>query len=60
MLKLAARANIASLTAFRVTAEYHSLDDICDIGALVSRDFVIHADIAPAMPMVAKNLAKRL
>ena len=58
MLKPAARANIAGITAFRVMAEHHLLDDICDIGALIGRDFVFHADIAPAIPMVAKNLAK--
>ena len=58
MLKSAARADVTCVSPFRVTAKHHSLDDICDIGALIGRDFVFHAEIAPKIPMIAEDLTE--
>ena len=58
MLKSAAGANISGISAFRVTAEHHSLDDICNVGTLIGRNFFLHAKIAPAIPMIAEDLAE--
>ena len=56
--KTAARADVTRVSSFGVTAEHHSLDHICDIGALVGRDFVFHAEIAPAKPMITEDLTE--
>jgi len=58
MFKPAAWADITRVSSFGVAAEHHSLDDICDIGTLIDRDFVFHAEIAPAKPMITEDLTE--
>jgi hypothetical protein len=56
--RLGTPADVARVSSFRVTAEHHIPDDIWDIGTLVDRDFVFHAEIAPAKPMITEDLTK--
>ena len=57
--KYAAQVEVMSVSPFGVTEEHHPLDDICDIGVLIGRDFVFHAEIAPAKPMITEDLTDR-
>ncbi|MBA4383923.1 MAG: hypothetical protein C0410_04250 [Anaerolinea sp.] len=56
--KPAARADVMCASSFGVTAEHHMLDYICEIGTLVGWDFVFHAEIAPAKPMITEDLTE--
>jgi hypothetical protein len=56
--KSAAWANVTRVSPFGVTAEHHTLDDICDIGTLVGRDFVFHAEITPAKLIITEDLTE--
>jgi hypothetical protein len=46
------------VSSFGVTAEYHTLDNICDICTLIDKDLVFHAEIAPAKLMITKDLTE--
>lgn len=58
MFKPAARADVTRVSPFGIAAEHHSLDDICDICTLIGWDFVFHAKIAPAKPMITEDLTE--
>ena len=58
MLILAAGAYPAGVTALRIAAEHHALNDVSDISLLIEGDFVGQAEVAVALPMVEEYLAK--
>ena len=58
MLILAAGTDPTGITALRITAEHHTLDDVPDVSLLIEGDFVGQAEVAIALPMVEKYLAK--
>ena len=58
MLILAAGTDPTGTTALRITAEHHTLDDVPDVSLLIEGDFVGQAEVAIALPMVEKYLAK--
>ena len=58
MLILAAGAYPAGVTALRIAAEQHALNDVSDKSLLIEGDFVGQAEVAVALPMVEEYLAK--
>jgi len=54
----AAWADITRCILLGFTAEHHTLDDLCDIDSLIDRDFIFHAEIAPAKPMITEDLTE--
>ena len=56
--KSAAWADVRRVSSFGVMVKHHTLDDICDIFMLLDRDFVFHAEIAPAKPMITEDLTE--
>ena len=55
-LRVAGRADVAGVSAFRIAVQHEPLDDWGDVCALVIRDFCLHAKIAPAFPVIAEDL----
>jgi hypothetical protein len=58
MLILAAGAYPAGVTALRIAAEQHALNDVSDISLLIEGDLVGQAEVAVTVPMVEEYLAK--
>jgi len=58
MLILAAGTDPAGVTALRIAAEHHALNDVSDISLLIEGDLVGQAEVAVALPVVEKYLAK--
>ncbi len=54
-LVLTARANIASVATVRVATEHQSLDDLANVTALVSGEFVFEAQVARAVQVVEEE-----
>src|SRR5713226_9123967 len=50
--------DVPGVTGFRATAKHHALDRLTHVRSLVSGNFVIEAQVAPPIPMVAKYLPK--
>jgi hypothetical protein len=57
-LALTARANIASVATVRVATEQQALDDLANVSALVGRNFLFQAPVAPAVPMIEEDLTE--
>ena len=58
MLILAAGTYPTCRAALRIAAEHHALNDVSDISLLIEGDLVGQAEVAAALPMVEKYLAK--
>ena len=58
MLILAAGAYPAGVTALRIAAEHHALNDVSDISLLIEGDLIGQAEVAVALPMVEEYLSK--
>jgi len=58
MLILAAGAYPAGVTALRIAAEHHALNDVSDISLLIEGDFVGQSEVAVALPVVEEYLSK--
>jgi hypothetical protein len=58
MLILAAGTDPTGITALRITAEHHTLDDVPDVSLLIEGDFVGQTKVAVALPMVEEYLSK--
>ncbi|MGD0751691.1 MAG: hypothetical protein ABSA23_09805 [Anaerolineales bacterium] len=58
MLILAAGTYPAYVTAIRVTAEQHALNDVSDVSLLIEGDFIGQTEVAVAIPVVEEYLAK--
>jgi hypothetical protein len=58
MLILAAGTKIAGIAALRVAAEQHTLDNIPNVSLLIEGGFIGQAEVAVALPVVEKYLAK--
>jgi hypothetical protein len=57
---VAAGTNPACVTALRVAAEQHALNDVSDVSLLIEGDFVGQAEVAVALPVVEKYHAKAI
>jgi hypothetical protein len=44
----------------RVTAKHHTLDCLAHVGPLGSRDFAVEPQVAPAVKVIAEDLAKQI
>ena len=58
MLIMAAGAYPAGVTALRIAAEHHALNDVSDISLLIEGDLVGQTEVAVALPMVEEYLSK--
>ena len=58
MLILAAGAYPAGVTALRIAAEHHALNDVSDVSLLIEGDFVGQMEVAVTVPVVEKYLSK--
>jgi len=58
MLILAIGTKITCIAALRVTAEHHALNNVSDVSLLIEGDFIGQAEVAVALPVVEKYLAK--
>jgi hypothetical protein len=58
MLILAAGTDPTGITALRITAEHHTLDDVSDVSLLIEGDFVGQTEVAVALPVVEEYLSK--
>ena len=58
MLILATGTYPACITAIRVTAEHHALNDVSDVSLLIEGDFIGQAEVAVAIPVVEEYLTK--
>ena len=58
MLIMAAGAYPAGVTALRVTAKHHALNDVSDVSLLIEGDFVGQTEVAVALPVVEEYLSK--
>jgi len=52
------RGDPACITALRVTAEQHALNDISDVSWLIEGDCIRQADVARAIPVIEEYLTK--
>ena len=60
MLILATGTKITGIAALRVTAEHHTLNNVPDVSLLIEGDFIGQAEVAVALPVVEKYLAKAI
>jgi hypothetical protein len=58
MLILAAGAYPAGVTALRIAAEHHALNDVSDVSLLIEGDFISQAEVAVALPVVEEYFTK--
>ena len=58
MLILATGTDPTGITALRVTAKQHALNDVSEVSLLIEGDFVGQTEVAVALPVVEEYLSK--
>jgi len=55
-----AGANVASVAGAGIAAEHHAFDGLADVGLLIERDLGVEAQIAPGIPVIAKDVTEAI